>query len=189
MDRYKEFAEELEKIKDEEIRNLTEECLEKSPAHFWYRPASSTGKYHSPEENEVGGLILHTKRVCAAGEILIDAWMEPINKDVIRSACILHDICKYGTGTSSTRWTLNNHPELGGKFIREITGDKYDKDKVNTIANAIAYHSGRWGKTFEKKDENLLVHLADVLATRLYEEASIWRKSLIKENTPQQPTT
>jgi len=182
MDKHKEFIEELDRIKDEEIRRFTEECLNRSPSHFWYRPASSTGKYHSPEENEVGGLILHTKRVCSAAEILIDAWMEPIDKEIIRSACILHDICKYGTGSSSTRWTLSNHPQLGSNFLREVGRDKYDQSKVNAIANAVAFHSGRWGKTFEKKDEN---HLADVVATKLYEEASIWRKNLTKESTRQ----
>ena len=185
MDKYKEFIEELEKIKDKEIRGFTEECLVRSPSHFWYRPSSSTGKYHAPEENEVGGLILHTKRVCKAAEVLIEAWMEPIDADIIRSACILHDICKYGIAPSSTKWTLNNHPQLGGEFIRTVATDKYNKDKVDAISDAVAYHSGKWGRTFVKKDENLLVHLADILATKLYEEASIWRKSPIKENIPQ----
>ena len=166
------LEDELSKIKDEEIRNLTKECLDKAPPHFWYRPASSTGKYHSPDENEVGGLILHTKRVCKVGEILLEAWFTPVNSDVVRSACILHDICKYGDGSSPTQYTLSNHPKLGGEFVRKVAGDKYSKEKVDAISNAITSHMGKWGVPFENKPENLIVHFADVIATKIYEEVN-----------------
>jgi 23S rRNA maturation-related 3'-5' exoribonuclease YhaM len=164
---------ELNRIKDEEIRNFTKECLDKAPPHFWYRPASSTGKYHAPDENELGGLILHTKRVCKVGEILIECWITPIEADVVRSACILHDICKYGDGSSPTRYTLNNHPKLGGEFVKRISGDKYTKEKVDAISNAIISHMGKWGTPFENKSENLIVHFADVVATEIYEEVKM----------------
>jgi len=162
------FEEELARIQDEEIRTLTKKCLNNAPPHFWYRPASSTGKYHAPEENEQGGLIIHTKRVCQIGEILIAALWIPINADVIRCACILHDVCKYGEGYSASRYTLNNHPQLGAQYIRLIAGDKYNPDKVNAIANAVASHMGKWGAGHDDTDESLIVHLADLLATDLY---------------------
>lgn len=165
------LEEEQNRIKDEEIRKLTEECLCKAPPHFSYKPASSTGKYHAPDENESQGLILHTKRVCRVGEILIEAWIAPINADVIRSALILHDVRKYGKIYEPTRYTLSNHPKLGGEFVREVAGDRYPEDKVNAISNAILFHMGKWGVfPFEMKDENLIVHLADVLATKIYED-------------------
>jgi len=163
------LEEELNRIRDEEIRKLTKECLDGAPSWFWIRPASSTGKYHSSDENITGGLILHTKRVCKIAEILIEAWMVPINADVIRSACILHDIAKYGLGIYSTKYTLPNHPQLGGEFIKKIAGDKY-KEKVENISNAITSHMGKWGFSFENNPENLIVHLADVIATSIYQE-------------------
>ena len=164
------LIEELNRIKDEEIKILTKECLEKAPPHFWYRPASSTGKYHAPDENEVGGLVLHTKRVCSVAEILIEAWIVPIKADVVRSACIMHDVRKYGSKYYPTQYTLSNHPQLGGEFVKEVTGDKYDKDKVNAISNAIISHMGKWGVSFEGTSECLIVHLADIIATKIYEE-------------------
>ena len=164
------FRDELEKIEDEEIRNLTREALEQAPPHFWYRPASSTGKYHAPEENETGGLIIHTKRVCRVAEILMSAWYPPFNMSVIRSACPLHDICKYGDGYSATRYTLSNHPKLGADFVRRVAGDKYDMNKVDAISNAILSHMGKWGKDPSLKAEDFIVHLADVVATRIHEE-------------------
>lgn len=163
------FEEELNRIQDEEIRNITKLCLDNAPPHFWYRPASSTGKYHAPEENEQGGLIIHTKRVCQVGEILIAAWWNPIKNDVIRCACILHDVCKYGEGYSASRYTLNNHPQLGANYTRLIAGDKYNPDKVNAIANAISSHMGKWGQGYDNSNESLIVHLADLLATELYQ--------------------
>ncbi len=162
------LEEELNKIQDEEIRKLTKECLDNAPPHFWYRPASSTGKYHAPEENEQGGLVIHTKRVCQVGEILIAAWWSPINADVIRSACTLHDVCKYGDGYSASRYTLNNHPQLGGQFIRIIASNKYNTTKIYAIANAVSSHMGKWGAGHDNSDESLIVHLADLLATELY---------------------
>lgn len=139
------IKDELDTIEDEEIRNLTRECLEQAPPHFWYRPASSTGKYHAKEENEPGGLVLHTKRVYKVACILCDAWIPTPNVDVVRSACLLHDICKYGNGYSAYHYTQSNHPKLGADFVRKVAEDKYNIDKVNAISNAILSHMGRRG--------------------------------------------
>lgn len=166
----RDLDEELCRIQDDEIRSLTKECLEKAPPHFWYRPASSSGKYHAPEENESGGLIVHTKRVCKVAEILIEAWPNPIKPDVIRSACALHDIRKYGDGFSPTQHTLSNHPQLGAELVREVAGNKYDGDKVYNIMSAIASHMGKWGGKAIFSHEDLIVHLADVIATKVWME-------------------
>ena len=168
------LKDELESIEDEEIRNLTRECLEKAPPHFWYRPASSTGKYHAKEENEQGGLVLHTKRVFKVACLLLNAWLPPLNSSVTRSACLLHDVCKYGDSYSAYKYTLNNHPKLAADFVKKVAGDKYNMDKVNAISNAITSHMGRWGP-YPSADllmvpENLIVHLADYVATKIHEE-------------------
>ncbi len=168
------LRDELDSIEDEEIRNLTQECLEKAPPHFWYRPASSTGKHHAEEENEQGGLVLHTKRVCKVAYTLCGAWITPINADIVKSACLLHDICKYGISYSAYRYTLNNHPQLAADFLKKVAGDKYDIEEVNAISNAIASHMGRWSINpsidLLMVPENLIVHLADVVATKMYEQ-------------------
>ncbi len=164
------FREELERIKDPEIGELTQRCLEVAPLHFWYRPASSTGKYHAKDENEQGGLIIHTLRVCRIAEIYIEAWLPPLRADIVRSACILHDLCKYGEGYSASKYTLNNHPQLAAAFVRRIGNGSFNQDKVRLISDAIAAHMGKWGPPFEPEPENLAVHLADMVATKIYEE-------------------
>jgi len=162
------FEPELEKIEDEDIKALTRECLEKAPPHFWYRPASSTGKYHSKDENESGGLVLHTKRVCQVAEVIISSWPNPIKADIIRSACILHDICKYGTGYSSTQYTLSNHPQLAADFVQTVLSNKYDEEEVKLIATSISNHMGKFGGVALFSHEDLIVHLADMLATNIF---------------------
>ncbi len=168
------FKDELESIGDVEIQNLTCDVLKRAPPHFWYRPASSTGKYHAKEENESGGIIIHTKRVYEVALILLDAWLPtnedhlPPNPDVVKSASLIHDVCKYGDGPSSYKWTLSNHPKLAADFVKKIAGDKYNENKVNAISNAVLSHSGRWGKPLPSSTEGLMVHLADVIATRIH---------------------
>jgi HD superfamily phosphodiesterase len=120
----------------------------------------------SSDLNEAGGLVLHTKRVCKAAEILIDAWMTPIDPDVIRSACILHDTHKYGSGPSATQHTQHTHPQLASEFVKKVADGKYEK--AERISNAILCHMGKWGPRFETRFENLIVHLADIVATQMY---------------------
>lgn len=164
------FKEELESIKDDGIRNLTIECLKRAPPYFWYKPASSTGKYHHADENEFAGLLLHTKRVCKVGLILAEAWVStpPINLNIISSACLLHDIKKYGDGKS--QWTVKNHPELGADFILKIYKDLSlvlpGQDIVEEISNCVRSHMGRWGLTYPEGDNYKIVHLADYIATQ-----------------------
>jgi 23S rRNA maturation-related 3'-5' exoribonuclease YhaM len=161
------FKEELEDIKDDGIRTLTLECLKRAPTYFWYKPASSTGKYHHPDENEFAGLLLHTKRVYKVAKVLIDIQDIPPAEDVIKSACILHDIKKYGEGTS--QWTVKNHPELGFTFILKIyTETKLllpTQEITTSIADAVRSHMGKWGTSPPTSNEAKIVHLADCIAT------------------------
>jgi len=164
------FKEELEKIEDEGIRNLTTECLKRAPSYFWYKPASSTGKYHHPDENEFAGLLLHTKRVHKVACILVEAWDPPVSLDIVQSASLLHDIKKYGEGTS--QWTVRNHPELGAAFILKVYKDtnltEPKIEVVEEISNCIRYHMGRWGASHDFKEDPKawIVHLADYIATQ-----------------------
>lgn len=171
------FKAEIENIKDEKIKLLTQECLNKAPLHFWFMPASSTGKYHAKDENENGGLILHSKRVARVAEHIMESWPNKIKKDVIRSACILHDVRRYGSGNSATKWSQSNHPKLGADFVQEVSKVLFwgkekisidDAVNIDLISYCIASHMGKWGQFPLGCQESLIVHLADTLATNVY---------------------
>jgi len=174
---YEEFHKELEDIKDEKIRLLTCECLNRAPVHFWYMSASSTGKYHARDENESRGLVLHTHRVAQVAEHIIESWPNPINTDVIRSACLLHDAHRYGSQVAPSKWSNTNHPKLAADFIQKIAKETFWQKEITTISEAqkidhisvcVASHMGKWGQYPVGSQESLIVHLADALATNVY---------------------
>lgn len=156
------FKDELGNIKNLEVRDFIANCLLKAPEHFWYKPSSSTGKYHLEDEFIEGGNVKHTKRVCSVAEILMPAWAPPINIDAVRGACILHDICKYGSNVSESKYTVDNHPQLAAKLIMKILCPAPYK---GIIINAIERHMGKWGAKKPRCSEDWIVHLADMIAT------------------------
>ena len=156
------LGDELRKIKDDTIRDFVVAGLIKAPNHFWFRSSSSSGKYHLKDEFIEGGLIKHTKRVCLAAEILMRASTSSVNQDVVIAACILHDICKYGDGIIGTEHTVDNHPQLASKLLREIPTQCSSKE---LIINAVERHMGKWGSNKPVSVEDRVVHLADMIAT------------------------
>ena len=152
-------------IKDSEIRRLVEVALQKAPAHFWTKPSSSTGKYHPSDEQCSGGLVLHTRRVCQAAEILMKAYPPPFHTDVIRAACILHDIARYGLNEVPSVHSLREHPELGAQFIGTLNTD-CSPILARYIQDGVRRHMGKWGRDKPQTIEDWLVHLADMIASQ-----------------------
>jgi len=155
-------------IKDNSIRSWTMSFMTRSPQAFWDKPASSTGKYHKEDENGVGGQIVHTLRVCAIVEHLVRMDnIGELNRDILISAAILHDICKYGMEGQSEH-TLSEHPQLvkslWEKNLLVLPKCEYDRKIIDTILQ----HSGRWGglPLPIKTHSGRLLHIADFIASR-----------------------
>lgn len=173
------FAEELESIKNEEIRNKTIKVLEYVNVKFFQEPASSTGKYHPDYAQGNGGLYRHT---CAAVKIAnsllsldyYDKLFDDDLKDYIRSALILHDSCKSGTNFERA-FTVHEHPFLAAKLVKEIIGSDEYSDNVSRL---ISSHMGQWNKSYRsrvelpipKLDDEMFVHICDYLASRKFLE-------------------
>lgn len=173
-----EFAKELVEIKNDKIRLLTAMALEKAPEYFFFVPASSSGKYHSKKNLGMGGLVRHTKEVFWLGQELLNhptfgGKLTDVEKDICRSAVILHDSCKQGF--DSEGGTVTEHPLLVSMLL---TFDDLDNatnlNLWRRICSVISTHMGPWTKNKEGKEvlpppkDNLqaLVHLADYLASR-----------------------
>lgn len=165
------FIEELNYIKNEEVKNFTEFVVEKRPSYFDEVPSSSTGKYHSPQSNGYGGLMRHTKAVVYFAVKLCDVYnLAPIDRDVVISACILHDIVKYGIGVKQP-FTTKNHDTEGAKYVQILAKTAPPCKYVEEICKGISAHMGRWkaGATvvFPKDLTEIeqIVHLADVISS------------------------
>jgi hypothetical protein len=122
-------------------------CFNNACDEFFYMPTSSTGKYHggqSDPSNCVGGNIMHTKEVLNMVPKVLNRYESALGvfydelAECLRCACILHDICKYPSGSL---YTSSSHGELGAEIIKLITADYAWK---GLIAEAVAGHMYAW---------------------------------------------
>lgn len=167
------FAEQLELIYDETIREFTRLCICAAPDYIFLDcPASSTGKFHPIDELAGDGNIIHTKKIFTVAYQLSRGLECENSRDEILSACLIHDLRKQGLKKSGH--TAKNHPSLAAQLVKEVqdaTQMLSDKS-YNIIRNSCGYHYGPWSTKEWKKDlddytrEELTVYLSDYIASK-----------------------
>ena len=178
MEKYEYFKNEINYLKNDDIKDAMKYMINKLPDYFFHVPASSTGKYHPKYALGDGGLLRHTKAACKiAYELLSDPSIGDHytgrEKDLMIMALALHDGLKLGN--PEERYTRFDHPILMANFVME------NKDKLNLKENepellrdVIKTHMGPWttdyngNEVLEKpktKYQNF-VHMCDYLASR-----------------------
>lgn len=167
------FKNELALIFDSNVRQFTALCLSMSPDYIFYdAPASTSGKYHHISELGGDGTVIHTKRVVTVAFDLSRGLSCEHNRDLIISACILHDMRKQGVEKSGH--TVKWHPDLGAKLVAEVYFDTYiiPEQQYNIIRNCVGYHYGPWSiKPWLKPlhtytPEEMCVYLSDYVASK-----------------------
>ena len=179
------FEEELQMIKDDNIRVAVIEVLKNVKDEFYHAAASSSSKYHPEYALGDGGLYRHTRAaVKIANDILNLEWFDKEftdgDKDVILAALILHDTCKSGRDWDS-KYTMHTHPIQAANLVEDILRDTEYKGIGEEIARCIRSHMGQWnepGRWNKYNDRTILpkpeesdefvVHLCDYLASRKY---------------------
>lgn len=174
------FKEELEHIKNDDVRNLAKELLNRLPEYFFIVPASSTGKYHPSYCTGNGGLVRHTKATIRIAVDLLRLEMYANvagNSDAIILALLLHDGWKHGKleeDESVSTYSKADHARICSDWLRQQT-DICNKEYLDLIANLILTHMGQWnmnnytGDIFAPKPQTpsqCFVHLCDYLASR-----------------------
>ena len=112
------FANELNDIQDNNLRQFAIQLLVNAPDYFFTIPASSTGQNHPYFAREIGGLVKHTR-------------------------CVI--IKKQGNDASG--YTVWEHPELAHNYILDMQKsypDLISVEDATIIANAILSHMGKW---------------------------------------------
>lgn len=173
-------------IKRDGINDLLE-WLDKSD--FYIAPAST--KFHG---NYVGGLLAHSLNVYRALKDLIQLHKLNVPEETIAIVALLHDTCKVNFYKQSYRNVKDETGHWIEKLVYEIDekfpcGDHADKSIIIIQQYmkltpeeilAIRSHMGGFdssvkggsyfiGKIFEKSPLAILLHLADMTATYLYE--------------------
>lgn len=173
---------EIDLIKEPLIKEWTKETLEKVPMYFWKAQASSSGKYHPICTVKEGGLIVHVKRVVYLANHICEGWgIFGIDRDIVLSACILHDIAKVPTPKLAHLYEMNttgkdyeDHPINAEKYFDNDCELNKEPEQmtVKIIYDCIRYHMGRWTPESIKKEivdyslAELVVYTADYLASR-----------------------
>ena len=174
------FTNEIDLINNEPIKKWVKETLNNSPDYFFTAWASSTGKYHPQCTCKDGGLLIHIKRAVYIANRLCNGWgIQGLDKDMVLSATILHDIAKVGRGMGSFD-DYENHPLNAEKYfygvehkenILDVTKSGLDCQTISIINDCIRNHMGLWTPENAKKPLKdytlleLLVYTSDYLAT------------------------
>lgn len=169
------FKEELELLSDIRIREFTKLCLANAPDYFFTDcPASSTGKYHPLNEISWDGTIIHTKKVFNIAYALTRGLDIENNRDVVCSACIIHDLVK--RGWNGGQWTQKNHPQLAAELVNSIQKDTQllTDSEFKVIYSSVFNHYGPWTikryakPLFKYSLEELCLYISDYLASKRF---------------------
>jgi hypothetical protein len=176
------FKDELERIFDKRVREFTSLCIGQAPDYFFLDcPASSSGKYHPISELGADGTLIHTKKVFTVAYELCRGLGCEDNRDLILSACIIHDLLKQGKEKSGH--TVKNHPDLASQLITDV----YNATKIipeesyKMIHNCVGYHYGLWSDDSWKKPlveytpEEICVYISDYVASKRFIEVDYRR--------------
>ena len=165
----------LELIQSEGIRNFVKTALAAAPPEFWIAPASSSGKYHPPEDNMEGGLVIHSRKAVRVAIALCRFFgiEDGLMKDMVIAAAVLHDIKKSGDP-----WDKHTHPEHGLIAYNWLMQFADNDPNLLGICQLVKDHVGIWNKpkstpalTIGKQVDrfalcSLIVQLADYWASQ-----------------------
>lgn len=136
------LEDELQKIESQDIKEFVRAALCKADPKFWEAPSSSSGKYHPPEDNGLGGLIRHIKKgVAVIIEWARRAHFDTRELDMAIAAFLLHDICKNGCLLWGEH-TDYTHGLIASQWLEQF--HLADKAAKIMILNAVRYHMAPW---------------------------------------------
>lgn len=178
MNKVEIFSEEINYIKNADLKESLKLIVDKLPDYFFYEAASSTGKYHPKYALGDGGLLRHSKAATKIGlellnNPLIGSKYSPREKDMLLLSLLVHDGLK--RGLTEEKYTRVDHPILMANFIL----DNYQTFKLNLedakfISDVIKTHMGPYNTDFNgnvvletpKNKYQSFVHMCDYLASR-----------------------
>lgn len=179
------LLDEIEMITDGNIKSFVKSILLRADG-FWSIPSSFSGKYHPADEHNIGGNVLHTKRVVRAAKVISDSYsLSTEERDIVYAACLLHDITKGVLDSDNNSFHYDPmHPYTVGKFVEKC--QEHDKkyageaqsstlflseETVQSILRLVRCHLGPWSpvpETVPITYLDIIVHLADNLASKLH---------------------
>ena len=161
----------IENFKNEELKSFVKSTIEKNKDKLMIAPAAKV-MHH----NYLGGLLVHITECIKFAESIHEVGYKKIDKDILLSACILHDIGKIFEYTIDTE---TGFVEYSNEFRKDwISHSQYGfslcmANNQPMIAKMIASHHGRtdWGAMIDLGEKDLdnyyyIVHHIDDLSAK-----------------------
>jgi hypothetical protein len=139
-------------IGDSDTTNFTITALLHADDEFWVSPCSSSGKYHPPEDQGIGGLARHVQKgvvvvMCIARRDMFEKY----EQDCALAAYILHDIKKNGEPWGDN--TQYNHGKTASEWLEQFYLEPLRK---KMILDAVRYHMAPWNSTLPNDKYSLI---------------------------------
>lgn len=115
----------FKKFENGYILEFFKEIVQFIPNAIFYKPASSSGKYHNKQQIGDYGQLIHIYMFFDILNMLLDLeynreeFKSSITRDLMRCVPALHDMNKYGRYGMRTH-TTSEHPIMAAKRIAEI---------------------------------------------------------------------
>ena len=168
----------INRIPRQDIRILTKQFLSEAPAYFYFVAATLSGKYHPIHSRGPGGTCRHSYEVELIGEGLahtegITKKDYPLELSMIMSACLCHDVTKYGEAddytTIDSRKAYAIHADLCyARMIRFAEKNIPQKDVQKQwfkIGELVQTHMGAFGTKPPDTILQRIVSYADMVAS------------------------
>lgn len=167
----------IESLEDEHYRALLEVIFDDEDMAAAFRNATAARDMH---HNYIGGLIVHTLSVAAVASFLCSHYGDEINRDLVITGAVLHDIGKMKeiNSTSDFNYTvegsLKGHTIISLQIVRPFAEglDGFPPAKLLLLEHIIISHQGQkeWSAPVEPKTpEAQLLHLADLTDARMFQ--------------------
>ena len=166
----------IDRIKDEDIKNIVSYIVEDCEEKLLYYPAAKKN-HHSIR----GGLLYHILSMLRAGEKLLQVYSW-LNSDLLYAGVILHDLAKTIEMDSSELGIVSDYTIEGNMLGHIITGIKMientgrdlgsDPEKVMLLQHMVLSHhyEPEYGSPVRPKlPEAEMLHYLDIIDARMYD--------------------
>jgi len=117
-------------IPEKDIQGYVRNAFDVAHPEFFQAPSSSTGKYHTPENNLIGGLTgVHTIKTAFFGHDFA-AHSCPEYKGPVIAACLLHDIRKGVKPDGEWGGYAREHALLGYEWLMQFDLQEPNKEII-----------------------------------------------------------
>lgn len=160
-----------------QFRELANTILDLAPESFWLAPASSSGRFHPPDERSQGGNVLHTARVMRlVQDLCVMHDLDERETSIVMVAALLHDLYKGGEGALPIGYTWPLHQVaprfLLSKTLMGLFHGRISEADFDAIFRAVEAHEGAWSVLPDAREFEYagiygqILHTADYIASR-----------------------